>query len=64
MTNGAKTPPNLFLEGPPVALPIRAVGGVVMDARGQTIANCPNSSLADVVAWSINVLNGVHGEQP
>jgi hypothetical protein len=61
MTNKAKTP---FLEGPPVALPIRAVGGVVMDARGQTIANCPNSSLADVVAWSINVLNGVHGDRP
>jgi hypothetical protein len=56
----AKLPPGLFLESPPVRLPVRAVGGMVMDANGQTIANCPNASLADVVAWSINVLNGVH----
>jgi hypothetical protein len=28
MTNKAKTP---FLEGPPVALPIRAVGNYILD---------------------------------
>ena len=53
-------PPNVFLQGPPIILPARAVGAVVMDDNGQTIANCPNASLADVIAYSINVSNAVH----
>jgi hypothetical protein len=47
-------PPNVFLQGPPVIMPLRAIGAMVMDANGQTIANCPNGALADLVAWTMN----------
>jgi hypothetical protein len=60
MSEIAQMPQNFTWEGPPVMLPVRAIGGVVMDARRQTVANCPNGALADVVAYSINVANGVH----
>lgn len=53
-------PPGFFWSGPPVELPVQAMGAMVMDARGLTVANCPNSSMADVVAWHINVAHGVH----
>jgi hypothetical protein len=53
-------PPGLNLQGPPVVLPIRAVGAVVLDARSQVIANCPNAPLADVIAYTINTRHGVH----
>jgi hypothetical protein len=60
MDGHARLPQGLFLEGPPILLPVRALGPVVTDARGQNIANCPTASLADAIAWSINTLNGVH----
>lgn len=41
-------------QSPPVILPLRAVGAIVMDARHQVVANCPNAALADVVAFHIN----------
>lgn len=57
----ARLPEGLFMQTPnPPALPIRAIGAIVQDSQGQQIATCPNSSLADFVAWSINVLNEVH----
>lgn len=56
----ARMPPGFRLQSMPVALPVRAIGPVVHDANHHTVAVCPNASLADVVAWSINVLNKVH----
>jgi hypothetical protein len=60
MMQQVQIPPGFAWEGPPPALPLRAVGAVVMDARSQVIANCPNAALADFVAYSANVLNGAH----
>lgn len=56
----AQMPPHFFWEVPPFALPIRAVGAVVMDANHQVVCQAPNASTADVIAYSINVANDVH----
>ena len=47
-------PPGLMLQGPDVILPLRAVGAIIMDAQHQTVANCPNSPLADLLAYTVN----------
>lgn len=54
------TPPGLFLNNGPVHVPLRAIGPNVLDDRGQMVATCPNSSLADLVAYTINVAMQVH----
>lgn len=59
VTGDARTPKWLSIFPPP-QLPMKACGPIVQDGAGYVIANCPNSQVADFVAWSINAHNGVH----
>lgn len=55
-------PSDFFWQMPAPELPLRAAGAIVMDSHGMTIANCPNSSYAEAVAYTINMAHGFpHG---